>query len=170
MADKPSGAEYAKARRQRAEALEAERIANGTDPTINAFLKLGEPPIDDPVLALGWYRKALLTCGWLTMTQPLTETLRERVRMVREVGAVIGMTHSKAVVETRLRTLEDSARGPANRRSNARPATSPEPASPALRAGRKAKRRSPVSGSMPGDQDPEGGDDPEGGGPMGSAP
>ncbi|GAC1660293.1 MAG: hypothetical protein PVS2B1_17140 [Candidatus Dormibacteraceae bacterium] len=150
MSKKPSGAQNRRRARERSQALEAERIANDDDPVTAEFEQLGRPDIDDPVTQLEWARKALGLCAWMAMTFPLTESLRERIKCVRELAFVMGTTHARSLVERRLKKLEKDHGVHRNEGKNDGAAVSATSGS-ALRTGRKAERRGALSRPVPGD-------------------
>lgn len=149
MAKKLSGAARRKLAKERAAAIANERIAAGDDPVTVAFAALGEPDLDDPTTVMEWSRRVQATALLLALTQPMTETLRERLKWAKELSFVIGATHARSLVERRLKKIEEKfVRGAATHEHGAAVATSSRSA---LRAGRKAERRGPLSGSVPGD-------------------
>jgi hypothetical protein len=155
MAKKLSGAQRRKLEKERAATVEAEQAAAGDDPVAVAFKGLGAPDLEDPVVFLEWTRKVQATALWLALNQPFTETLRERLKWAKELSFVIGATHARSLIERRLKKLEEKLGRGAGTNEH-RPAVSSSSGS-ALRAGRKADRRGPLSGPVPGDPPEEDG-------------
>lgn len=104
---KPSGAEFRKRRREAKHRIEEERVA-GMDDGSDEFAALGPPPIDDPDMALAWVRRYQLTAMYVSATRPLTDSLRERLKLVREFGATIGMTQNRVGLEEIAERLESN--------------------------------------------------------------
>ena len=88
------------------ERLERRLTSEVRDP--RAYEKLGEPPVDDPATGLEYVRKVQLIA--------LSEIARaklgqlEKWRLIKDMGATIGMTHNRAALETRLASLERKLR------------------------------------------------------------
>jgi len=70
------------------------------------FEQLGQPPLDDSYTALDWVRKVQLMATHLAMTRPITDALRERFKWAKDLSAVLGMTHQREALESRVKQLE----------------------------------------------------------------
>ena len=120
------------------------------------FDQLGPPPLDNPEVALTWVRRYQLTALHVAATKPLTDSLRERLRFVKDFGATIGMTQNRSDLEELAERLEGSLAaiaptGPVQMRpasANARPETS--------RGGSRSRGPRPVPGSPAGPDESNG--------------
>lgn len=100
MASRESGAAGRKRRRAAANAALDEEFDDGS-----AYDVLGLPDVKDPSTALDYVRKAqLIAFGEVCRSKTLPQ--RERWKLIREMGAVIGMTHNRADLESRTKNLE----------------------------------------------------------------
>lgn len=62
------------------------------------------PPPTEPTQMLVWAQRSMALALWEVMTHPSIEPER-RIRLITEIGAKLGMTHAKALVEARLAEL-----------------------------------------------------------------
>jgi hypothetical protein len=62
--------------------------------------ELGPPP-SDPTQMLVWAQRGMAFALWEVLTHPSIEPER-RIRLISDIGAKLGMTHAKALVQHRL--------------------------------------------------------------------
>lgn len=97
---RPSGAAKRKAAREKKDAELDGEVGGSED-----FEVLGDPDLTDPSTALEYVRRAqLIAFGQICRSK--TIPTRERWRLIKEYGAVLGMTHNRAELEARTKKLE----------------------------------------------------------------
>jgi hypothetical protein len=167
---RPSGAEFRKRKQERERAQVADKArdlgldvrepgatpAPDADTGADAFDVLGDPDLDNPDLALDYVRRAqLIAFGQIIRSRDIAA--KDRWRLIREHAAVLGMTHPRAALESRLKRLESN--GPKKRGAAAVKHEAPDavvrPETARGRRGRRGPR--PLSEHGPG---PAEGEDP----------
>jgi len=97
---KPSGAFWRKQRRA-AEKASAALRRKSRDEHPTPYSSLGLPPLDDPTAALVYAQNALLMALHEVLNDPGL-TPEQRWRFITDMTAKIGMTHAKALVQSRI--------------------------------------------------------------------
>ena len=167
-----SGAQQRRRQRER-EAREriadAELLAGGfevgkTRPEVMAQIDaLGPPPLE-AIGRIAWANGLLAIMAWDAASDPALDP-RERRRVVGDLAAKIGITHSKALSEERIKAIEKKV----TVGSKAVDGSTDISSGPAIRARGAGVRGRAVSGPMPDlPTAADGGDSPEGGRDVGS--
>jgi hypothetical protein len=108
LSDKPSGhANRKRAAEEEAEAEENQKRRKAKGSPAKKRQRLGAAPIGDATAAVAYAADALL----IVLSEVMGDeeiTAEKRWRYVKEIASAIGMTHSKALMQSRLKKLQQS--------------------------------------------------------------
>lgn len=112
MSDKkPSGFENQLRRRAEEERNRREdsKRRSGCEDPLAAYKAMGVPP-EDPTQALIWAQRCMLAALYEVINDPYI-TARDRWKLISDLGSKVGMTHSKTLVQSRLKKAKEKIDG-----------------------------------------------------------